>query len=77
MDQFWEPFLNKKVKIVSLMRQVAPRWSPKKGFERERKDVENCMNISWKFGAKKGGVKVELPCDKCCKLGQFVGFEIS
>jgi len=37
------------------MRQVAPRWSQKNGFERERKDVENCMKISWKFDAKKGG----------------------
>ena len=37
------------------MRQVAPRWSEKKGFERERKVIQKCMNISLTFGKKKGG----------------------
>ena len=41
----------------------------KKGFGRERKEVESRMNISWNFDAKQrtGEVKVELPCDTCCK----------
>ena len=61
------------------MRQVAPRWSEKKGFERERKVIQKCMNISLTFGKKRGAgeVKVLLPYVTWCKIRENVGFEIS
>ena len=61
------------------MRQVAPRWLK----ERVLGEKEKMSKIAWNFNGNlmqkrgAGEVKVELPCHTCCKIEQFVGFEMS